>query len=282
MKQAAEIEIEKFGLESPAAMSIDPASVKSKTLAELRNLLTNLPPPYSKALLDALEKDERTGAKQILNRLLARQRSEERSQKRIDEMLKRERAARAEGFEVIAGVDEVGRGPLAGPVVAAAAILPVEFRSAEINDSKALSHAQRREALAMIAAIADIGIGVVSPEEIDRVNIYKANMLAMKLALEDLSRRPDMVFVDGRPVPGLDVPQRAIVKGDRLSMSIAAASIVAKVIRDQMMLEFDKKYPQYMFAKHKGYGTAQHLESIKKYGVCPIHRRSFAPVRDNL
>jgi ribonuclease HII len=134
----------------------------------------------------------------------------------------------------------------------------------------------------MIVAVADIGIGVVSPEEIDRINIYRANVLAMKLALEDLDCIPGLVLVDGKPVPRLDIPQRAIVKGDRQSMSIAAASIVAKVIRDQMMLEFDKRYPEYMFARHKGYGTADHLESIKKYGICPIHRRSFAPVRDSL
>jgi ribonuclease HII len=282
MKQQVATESENPTLEPPEAIFFDPTIVGSKTLAELRSTFTGFSPPYPKALLDALAKDERTGARQILKRLLAKERAEERTQKRIDKMLERERAARAEGFEVIAGIDEVGRGPLAGPVVAAAAILPQEFRSAAINDSKALSDAQRREALAMIAAVAEIGIGVVSPEEIDRVNIYRANILAMKLALEDLGRTPDMVFVDGKPVPGLDIPQRAIVRGDRLSMSIAAASIVAKVIRDQMMVEFDKKYPHYMFAKHKGYGTAEHLESIRKYGVCPIHRRSFAPVRENL
>jgi ribonuclease HII len=197
-------------------------------------------------------------------------------------MLAHERRARAEGFEVIAGVDEVGRGPLAGPVVAAAAILPAEFRSAEIDDSKRLSDAQRRRALAVILAVADVGIGVVSPEEIDRVNIYRANVLAMKLALEDLVCKPELVLVDGKPVPRLDIPQRAIVKGDRESISIAAASIVAKVVRDQMMLEFDKKYPNYVFARHKGYGTADHLKAIKKYGICPIHRRSFAPVRDGV
>jgi ribonuclease HII len=168
-------------------------------------------------------------------------------------------------------------------VVAAAVILPPDLEPAGINDSKSLTDARRREALAMIAASgADIGLGVVSVEEIDRVNIYKANLLAMRLAVEDLVRKPDFVLVDGRPAPGLGVPQRAIVKGDRLSMSIAAASIVAKVVRDQMMLEFDKKYPQYMFAKHKGYGTAEHMALIKENGVCPIHRRSFAPVRESL
>ena len=282
MKEVVATAIENSGGGSPAATDFDPMSVGSLTLVELRNAATDFSPPYPKELLDALEKDQRAGARQLLIKLLARQLAEERTQKRIEQMLKHERRARADGFEVIAGVDEVGRGPLAGPVVAAAAILPVDFRSAKINDSKSLSDAQRRKALAMIVAVADIGIGVVSPEEIDRVNIYRANVLAMKLALEDLPCKPGLVLVDGKPVPRLGIPQRAIVKGDRQSMSIAAASIVAKVIRDQMMLEFDKKYPQYMFARHKGYGTADHLESIKKYGICPIHRRSFAPVRDSL
>jgi ribonuclease HII len=197
-------------------------------------------------------------------------------------MLHYERHARAEGFTVVAGVDEVGRGPLAGPVVASAAILPPEAGWPEVNDSKALSEARRRRAFGIIAATADIGIGVVSVEEIDRINIQKANLLAIKLAIEDLARAPDLVLIDGRLTAGLAVPQRAIVKGDRRSMSIAAASIVAKVVRDRMMLEFDRKYPQYKFAKHKGYGTAEHLALIKKFGICSIHRRSFAPITECL
>ncbi len=252
------------------------------TLAEIKEALSSLRPPYPRELLDALEEDERAGARLLREKLLARQRARERDQARIERMLSHERSARADGFEVIAGVDEVGRGPLAGPVVAAAVILPPELRSAEINDSKSISEARRREAMAAIVAVADVGVGVVSPGEIDRVNIYKANLLAMRLAIEDLDRRPDVVLVDGKKAPGLGVPQRAIVKGDKLSMSIAAASIVAKVVRDRMMVEFDRKYPQYMFAKHKGYGTAEHLESIRKNGVCPIHRRSFAPIRESL
>lgn len=265
------------GRPAPAAMDFG-----SMTLAEIKEALSSLRPPYPRELLDALEEDERAGARLLREKLLARQRARERDQARIERMLSHERSARADGFEVIAGVDEVGRGPLAGPVVAAAVILPQELRSAEINDSKSISEARRREAMAAIVAVADVGVGVVSPGEIDRVNIYKANLLAMRLAIEDLDRRPDVVLVDGKKAPGLGVPQRAIVKGDKLSMSIAAASIVAKVVRDRMMVEFDRKYPQYMFAKHKGYGTAEHLESIRKNGVCPIHRRSFAPIRESL
>jgi ribonuclease HII len=257
--------------------------IGSMTLSAIRKALSNLDPPYPDNLLDALAEDGRAGARQLLRRLESRRRAQQRDRERIKRMLQHERRARADGFSVVAGVDEVGRGPLAGPVVAAAAILPPDFASAEINDSKSISEAQRRRALALILAVADIGIGVVSVEEIDRVNIHRANMHAIKLAVEDLGRRPDIVLIDGaRPAPGLRILQRAIVRGDKLSMSIAAASIVAKVIRDRMMVEFDKKYPQYMFAKHKGYGTAEHMASIRENGICPIHRRSFAPVRESL
>ncbi len=270
------------GIEAPESAGIDTISIGSMTLSEIQQALSTLGPPYSDELLHALEEDGRVGAMRISKTLRSRRLAHERTQSRIEKMLRHERRARADGFCLIAGVDEVGRGPLAGPVVASAVILPQDFASAEINDSKSLSDAQRRRALGLIAAVADIGVGVVGVEEIDRVNIYRANHLAMRLAVEDLGRRPDLVLIDGRSAPGLDTPQRAIVKGDRLSMSIAAASIVAKVVRDQMMLEFDKKYPQYMFAKHKGYGTAEHLALIKKHGPCPIHRRSFAPVRESL
>ncbi|GAB4340457.1 MAG: ribonuclease HII [Candidatus Abyssubacteria bacterium] len=197
-------------------------------------------------------------------------------------MLQYEREAQENGYAVIAGVDEVGRGPLAGPVVAAAVILPPDVRWAEVNDSKLLSDEQRREALTIISAAADIGVGVVSIEEIDRLNIHRASLLAFKLAIEDLTRVPDFVLIDGRHEATLGIPQRAIVKGDKLSLSIAAASIVAKVTRDQMMLEYDKRYPQYGFAKHKGYSTAQHIAMIKQFGICPIHRRSFAIIREAL
>ncbi len=256
--------------------------IGSMSLSEIRRALSELSPPYPARLLDALERDGRAGARQLLKGLESRQRADERRKRRVEHMLRHERWAYADGFRVVAGVDEVGRGPLAGPVVASAVVLPPSMQPVEINDSKLLTDAQRRKALNIIAGVADIGVGVVSVEEIDRTNIHKANLLAMELAIEDLPRAPDLVLVDGRPAAGLKIPQRAIVKGDKLSMSIAAASIVAKVVRDQMMLEFDKKYPQYGFAKHKGYATSEHLASIRKFGVSPIHRRSFAPVRECL
>ncbi len=263
-------------MKKEAGASFD--DIGSMTLSDIQRALEDLHPPYSKRLLNALNEDERAGARRLLTRLRAKQRADERCRKRIEKMLRHERRARAEGYAVIAGVDEAGRGPLAGPVVASAVILDPDMDLADINDSKALSDTQRRKALAIIAAAAEIGVGVVSNENIDRINIYEASLLAMKLAIADLHRIPDLILVDGRPARGLDIKQRAIIKGDRLSMSIAAASIVAKVVRDQMMLEFDKQYPQYRFAKHKGYGTSEHLECLKKFGASPIHRHSFAPV----
>lgn len=189
--------------------------------------------------------------------------------------------ARASGFLYVAGVDEAGRGPLAGPVVAGAVILPEHPEGLEgLNDSKQLT-AARRERLFMALLEGEqvlCSVGIASVEEIDRLNILKATHLAMARAVEGLSVRADFCLVDGLPVKGLPVPHRAIVKGDGRSLSIAAASVLAKVTRDRMMTEADDAYPQYGFAKHKGYGTKAHMEALRKHGPCPLHRRSFAPV----
>lgn len=188
--------------------------------------------------------------------------------------------ARAAGFTLIAGVDEVGRGPLAGPVVAGAVILPGDFDCTGINDSKKLSAEQRRKAYDRI--IADgiaVGIGIIGPDVIDEVNILKATHMAMKAALANLGVEYDYVFVDGLPVPGLSTNCTALVKGDSRCVSIAAASIVAKVTRDRMMQEFGVEFPQYGFGSHMGYGTREHIEAIRKYGPCPHHRMSFAPIK---
>lgn len=282
MKEQAACVTDDSTMEFCLPENFDSTNLGSMTLVDIRSIVSKLEPPYPDRLFDILEKDGRAGAKDILNRLKARQLAAKRDRLRIESMLEHERQARADGFEVIAGIDEVGRGPLAGPVVAAAVILPPELRLSGINDSKMLTEAQRCRALSEIVAVADFGLGVVSPEQIDRLNIYRANLLAVRLALEDLAGKPDIVLIDGKPVPDLGIPQRAIVKGDKLSVSIAAASIVAKVVRDRMMLEFDKKYPQYGFARHKGYGTTEHLSLLRKNGASPIHRRSFAPVRNTL
>lgn len=198
-----------------------------------------------------------------------------------DVLFRFERECWADGFEFVAGVDEVGRGPLAGPVVAAAVVFPRGAEFPCVNDSKQLTGAEREELRAAILAIpgVQVGIGEVDVGTIDRVNILNATHLAMRRAVEQL-KRADFVLVDGRPVKGLPLPSRAIVKGDAKSASIAAASIVAKVYRDRLMVELDGVYPDYGFADHKGYGTARHLEALREFGVTPAHRRSFRPVRE--
>lgn len=187
---------------------------------------------------------------------------------------------------LIAGVDEAGRGPWAGPVVAAAVILPLGCRLAGINDSKKLSPQRRREAFGLILSQAVVvGLGMVDPAGIDSVNILRATFRAMSFALCSLREKPGLIIIDGNKVlPNLPprlsgVPQRSIVKGDGLSLSIAAASIVAKCFRDSLMEGYDLEYPGYGFARHKGYGTREHQRALTKLGPCPIHRKSYAPVR---
>jgi ribonuclease HII len=197
------------------------------------------------------------------------------------------------GFTCIAGLDEVGRGPLAGPVVAAAVVLPRGFSHDGIKDSKLLTAKQRERLAPVIRAQAESwGIGVVEVEEIDRINILKASLLAMAKAFAALRPPPDYLLIDGnQQIPaewlqtshrssGGPPQQKTIVKGDRLCFSIAAASILAKVARDEMMIELHEHYPQYGFAGHKGYGSAAHLEALRRFGPSPVHRRSFRPVRD--
>ncbi|MBI3029483.1 MAG: ribonuclease HII [Candidatus Rokubacteria bacterium] len=187
-----------------------------------------------------------------------------------------ERAAWRSGLKQVAGVDEAGRGPLAGPVVAAAVILDPTCRVSGLDDSKRLSPT-RREALfqeILIAARA-VATGIVDPQTIDRVNILEATRRAMYDALRRLALRPDLVLIDALRLPALAVPQKPIIKGDSRSASIAAASIVAKVTRDRLMLEADGRFPQYGFARHKGYPTPEHRAALERHGPCPIHRRTF-------
>jgi ribonuclease HII len=192
-----------------------------------------------------------------------------------------EKKARDDGHLTIAGIDEAGRGPLAGPVVAAAVILPDRFPSAEVTDSKQLSPVQRDRLYELIYSQAvAVGIGIVDAHEIDRINILRASLLAMAMAALNLDPAPDCLLVDGNfPIP-LSLAQQTIVKGDALSLSIAAASIVAKVTRDRLMGRYDQDYPEYGFAGHKGYATHVHREAIGRHGCCPIHRRSFKGVKE--
>jgi len=194
--------------------------------------------------------------------------------------LSRERALRARGFSLVAGVDEAGRGPLAGPVIAAAVILPPDFALDGLNDSKKLTAKKRESFHAILTTRSEIhwAIGEASVGEIDTLNILRATHLAMARAVEALPTKPDHALVDGLPVRGLPVDHTALVSGDALSVTIAAASIIAKVTRDRLMVELDAQYPQYGFARHKGYGVREHLAALRHHGPCPVHRRSFEPV----
>lgn len=190
-----------------------------------------------------------------------------------------EQEARRCGYRRIAGVDEAGRGPLAGPVVAVAVILPVRCRLIGVDDSKQLSASERDRLYAEIMDRAVcVGVGSSTAEEIDRVNILEATKLAMRRAIGELSPPSDYVLIDAVSLTGVAMPVRPIIKGDALSLSIAAASIVAKVTRDRLMARFHEIYPQYNFLSHKGYGTEEHLARLAEYGPSPIHRRTFAPV----
>lgn len=199
-----------------------------------------------------------------------------------------EKECLAQGHSRLAGIDEAGRGPLAGPVVAAAVILPLswirngmpsELRG--LNDSKQLTESQRDDFSAFLSNHPEVekGVAFVDPPEIDRINILKATHRAMALALSQLEPEPNFVLIDGRPVPHLKPAQRAIVSGDALSFSIAAASVLAKVARDRRMFELDNEHPEYGFAIHKGYGTPAHLAALTRHGPSPVHRMSFAPCR---
>jgi ribonuclease HII len=193
-----------------------------------------------------------------------------------------ERQARARGFRAVAGIDEAGRGPLAGPVVAAAVILPETFDLPGLTDSKQLSEKARERLYPLIRTQAlAVGIGVARPEEIDRINILQATLLGMQRAVGRLNVPPDFLLIDGNvPVP-LGVPQQTLVKGDARSLSIAAASVVAKVVRDRIMCSLDRLHPGYGLAGHKGYGSAAHREAIARLGPSPCHRRTFGGVREH-
>lgn len=192
-----------------------------------------------------------------------------------------ERRFWSRGYTRIAGVDEAGRGPLAGPVVAACVVLPPMVELPGVRDSKRLTPACRCRLLEQIRAVAlDIGVGVVDVETIDSINILRATHLAMRRSLANLRQPPEHILVDGRALPDLPHPQTPLIKGDDRCLSIASASIVAKVFRDRMMVELDHLYPHYGFARHKGYGTPEHLECLRRLGPCPVHRRTFHPVSD--
>lgn len=195
--------------------------------------------------------------------------------------LKFEKAGHGNGYKYVAGIDEAGRGPLAGPVMAAAVILPAGLLIAGIDDSKKLSATKRDQLFDIIMEQAlSVGVGMVSPEDIDRINILQATRRAMQTAVHNLALQPDYLIIDGISPIDSTIPQKTIKKGDSLSLSIAAASIIAKVTRDRLMVQMDARYPGYGFAGHKGYGSAMHLDAIRKLGPSPIHRLTFGGVKE--
>ena len=248
------------------------------TIKEIKEQLASIQ-RLDDPLLTELEQDSRSG---VIQAIAKRKRE---IQKRLDEderlegMLAYEKECYARGMELIAGVDEVGRGPLAGPVVAAAVILPKACKIPGLNDSKKIPKSKHKAIYeAVLQNAIAIGIGVKDNHVIDQVNIYEATKLAMMEAIGQLEPQPQHLLIDAMRLD-LPISQTSIIKGDANSLSIAAASIVAKVTRDQMMEEFDKEYPGYDFAQNAGYGTANHLAGLDKLGVTPIHRRSFEPVK---
>ena len=200
----------------------------------------------------------------------------EKQKQRLAEMKVHEAELHDKGYKYIAGVDEVGRGPLAGPVVAAAVILPEDFDVPGVDDSKKLSEKRREELFDIITerAVA-YGIGMADHSIIDEINILQATKLAMKEAISSLQQQPDYILFDAMRIDDLEIPQESVIKGDAKVLAVAAASIVAKVTRDRMMAEYSAEYPGYAFEKNKGYGTKAHYEGLREYGMCPIHRRTF-------
>lgn len=243
-------------------------------IGEIRDLLQAAEDQMLPDFIARFESDERSGVKQLV----------QRAQKRLDALEKeRERLMAMHQYEeqykdcqAICGIDEAGRGPLAGPVVAAAVILPKNCEILYLNDSKQLS-AKKRELLydEIMEKAVSVGVGYATPQRIDEINILQATYEAMRQAVNKLSVCPDILLNDAVRIPGLSMQQVPIVKGDAKSVSIAAASIIAKVTRDRLMMEYDKAMPQYHFAANKGYGSAEHIEALAVYGASPIHRRSF-------
>jgi ribonuclease HII len=254
------------------------------SVTELTGRYVTQAQPLPQGLLEALEADPRQGAQALARRLRSRQEKNRAEGQRLRHLLKFETELWEQGLLKVAGVDEAGMAPLAGPVVAAAAILPRGYKLKGLDDSKKILDADKREALAeaLKRDVVAWAVGRAEVEEIDQLNIYHAGLLAMRRAVEGLGLTPDYVLVDARTIPQCPSPQRGIIKGDSLSLSIAAASVLAKTTRDRLMAELDVKYPGYGLAAHKGYPTAQHVQALQALGVLPIHRRSFGPVREAL
>ena len=240
----------------------------------IREQFQTIPTEQLSGGLEQYREDPRAGVQALVKRAEKAIAALEQEKERVWEMQSFEREYRPCG--VICGIDEAGRGPLAGPVVAAAVCLPENCELLYVNDSKKLSEKKREELFDQIRETAvSYGIGIVGPDVIDEINILQADYEAMRIAVSQLKPQPEVLLNDAVRIPGLSMKQVPIIRGDAKSLSIAAASILAKVTRDRMMAEYDKIYPEYGFAGNKGYGSASHIEALKTYGPCPIHRRSF-------
>ncbi|MGE5561303.1 MAG: ribonuclease HII [Chloroflexota bacterium] len=246
------------------------------SIADLERLVRAARPDQHAALLAALQSDRRVGVVRLSQWLTASLAAAAEERERVLAMHRFERQARAAGYSLIAGVDEAGRGPLAGPVVAGAVILPPDFVLSGLNDSKQVRPRMREELYERITSAAVAwGVGEADVEFIERENILQATYEAMRRALAAIGVRPDFLLLDAVSLPGVTTPQQPIIRGDALSASIAAASIIAKVTRDRLMVEYDEQFPGYGFARHKGYGTDEHWAALRRLGPCPLHRRSF-------
>jgi ribonuclease HII len=249
------------------------------SIAEVRAVIAGAPPEPGDSLWSELAGDPRKGVRALHDGLLRRIEREAAAVERSKRLRRYEAALWERGVEHVAGVDEAGRGPLAGPVVAAAVVLPRELTFGGIDDSKKLTPRERERLYELIReeAVA-VGVGQCSESVIDEINILRATHRAMRQALDGLGVVPGHILVDGDPVPDLPAEQTAIPRGDEESAAVAAASIIAKVTRDRLLVEYDRQYPGYGFARHKGYGTPDHIAALTRLGPCEIHRRSFSPV----
>lgn len=254
-------------------------ALPSLTQLRQRHLVDGVSLPSG--LVEQLEADPRKSAQTLARALRRRQATNRAEGQRLRHMLKFETELWEQGFVHIAGVDEAGMGPCAGPVCAGAAILPQGYKLRGLDDSKKILDEAKRDDLAEAVKQDAVAwaVGWCSVEEIDRINIYQAGLLAMRRAVEGLKVTPDYLLVDARKVPGVPQPQQGIIKGDAQSLSIAAGAILAKTTRDHLLFEYDRQYPGYGFGQHKGYPTPEHLDAMNRLGVLDIHRRSFAPVR---
>lgn len=260
-----------------------PEDLARLSVSELRARFLDGERPLPEEAEAALEADPRAGAREVLRQVRRRREANRAEGQRLRRLLAYERDLWERGAVHVAGTDEAGMAPLAGPIVAGACILPRDYRPRGIDDSKQLDRKERerlaedirRNAVAWAVARAEV-------EEIDSLNVYRAGLLALTRAVRMLGTAPDHVLVDARKLPELPIPQTPIVRGDALSLTIAAASILAKTARDALMAELDAVHPGYGFARHKGYPTAEHFEALGRLGACPVHRRSFQPVREAL